>query len=149
MRRAELVENAGSGSGCSTSLQAGLDRADSDAAPCDAVALLLGDMPGVGAELVDEVTAQWQSDPSWAAVTQYADGVGHPFVFSAAVFPTLRVSARDKATWKIVEREPPTRVVRIPVDRRRLCDVDTWADYLAVCRDFGVPAAGADGPVPG
>ena len=111
--------------------------------------LLLGDMPGVGPELVDEVTAQWQSDPSWAAVTQYADGVGHPFVFSAAAFPTLRALHGDKAIWKIVEREPPTRVVRIPVDRRRPRDVDTWADYLAVCRDFGVPAAGADGPVPG
>jgi molybdenum cofactor cytidylyltransferase len=150
--RAEIVANDDAASGCSTSLRTGLDRVDvSDAndARTAAVVLLLGDMPGVGADVIDAVVARWQATPSWAAVTHYEDGIGHPFVFAAAAVPTLRALHGDKAIWKIVEQEPPNRVVRIPVARPRPRDVDTWADYLEVCRAFGVRPAGADGSVPG
>ena len=49
--RAEVVANIDATSGCSSSLHAGLDRAGD----CEAVLLLLGDMPGVGPELIDDV----------------------------------------------------------------------------------------------
>jgi molybdenum cofactor cytidylyltransferase len=131
--RAEVVENEAYGTGCASSLLAGLDAAGS----CDAIMLLLGDMPGVTAAVIDQLLAAWRHVPTWAAVTEYADGIGHPFVFSDDSFSTLRALHGDKAVWKVIDREPVERVARIPIDQPRPLDVDTWADYLAVCDRFG------------
>lgn len=137
--RAETATNEAYGSGCASSLLAGLDAAGD----CDAVVLLLGDMPGVDAGVIDTVVASWREHPTWAAVTEYDGGIGHPFVFSAEAFDTLRGLHGDKAVWKIVDREPVERVARIRVERPLPLDVDTWDDYLVVCERFGVPAARA------
>jgi molybdenum cofactor cytidylyltransferase len=136
--RAEVVGNDEYGSGCASSLLAGLDAAGD----CDAIMLLLGDMPGVTAAVIDRVLAAWGASPTWAAVTEYADGIGHPFLFSVDTFPTLRSLHGDKAVWKIIDCEPVERVARIVVDHSQPLDVDTWADYRAVCERFGfAPAA--------
>jgi molybdenum cofactor cytidylyltransferase len=136
--RAEVADNEAYGTGCASSLLAGLDTAGD----CDAVMLLLGDMPGVTAEIIDAVLRAWRAAPSWAAVTAYSDRIGHPFVFSADAFPTLRSLHGDKAVWKIVDREPITRVARMPVAQPLPLDVDTWTDYELVCEAFGYePAA--------
>lgn len=128
------VVNVAYGTGCASSLLAGLDAADEP----DAIMLLLGDVPGVDATVIDAVLDRYSSDPTWAAVTQYRDdSIGHPFLFSNAAFPTLRALHGDKAVWKIVDREPHSRVRRIPVDKNSPRDVDTWDDYLAVCKKFG------------
>jgi molybdenum cofactor cytidylyltransferase len=66
--RAEVVENTAYGTGCASSLLAGLDAAGED---CDAIALLLGDQPGVKSEYIDHVVATWQQNRPWAAVTAY------------------------------------------------------------------------------
>ncbi|MGZ4690224.1 MAG: nucleotidyltransferase family protein [Acidimicrobiia bacterium] len=131
--RAEVAFNDAYGSGCASSLLAGLDAAGE----CDAGMLLLGDMPGVTAEIVDVVIRAWRAAPTWAAVTDYSDGIGHPFVFSSGAFPSLRELHGDKAVWKIVEREPASRVARIAVGQPLPHDVDTWADYERVCETFG------------
>jgi molybdenum cofactor cytidylyltransferase len=131
--RAEVAHNDDYGTGCASSLLAGLDAAGE----CDAVVMLLGDMPGVTPAIIDTVAARWRLAPTWAAVTEYRDGIGHPFVFSAEAFPTLRDLHGDKAVWKVVDREPERRVARIPVDADQPVDVDTWDDYLAVCSRFG------------
>lgn len=139
--RAEVVTNEAYGAGCASSLLAGLDAAGS----CEAIALLLGDMPGVDRTIIDPVLAEWRRRSPWAAVTEYRDGIGHPFVFSADAFDTLRGLHGDKAVWKIVDREPVERVVRIGCDGALPLDVDTWDDYLRVCRRFGIePVAEAD-----
>jgi molybdenum cofactor cytidylyltransferase len=141
--RATVVTNDAYGSGCASSLLAGLDTAGD----CDAIVLLLGDMPGVTAGVIDDVVGQWRSRPTWAAVTQYTTGVGHPLVFSRAAFPELRSLHGDKAVWKIVDREPEERVARLGLDGPLPRDVDTWDDYVAVCERLGLtPApAGAEG----
>jgi molybdenum cofactor cytidylyltransferase len=136
--RAEVVGNDEYGTGCASSLLAGLDGAGD----CDAIMLLLGDMPGVSAAVINRVLTAWRASPTWAAVTEYADGIGHPFLFSADSFSTLRSLHGDKAVWKIVDREPIERVARIVVDQSQPLDIDTWADYRAVCERFGfVPGA--------
>jgi molybdenum cofactor cytidylyltransferase len=132
--RAEVVRNDAYGTGCASSLLAGLDAAG-DAA---AIVMLLGDMPGLDASVIDSVVERWRSRPTWAAVTDYDDGLGHPFVFSSAAFATLRTLHGDKAVWKIVDAEPPERVGRIPVAGPRPLDVDTWEDYERVCAQMGV-----------
>jgi molybdenum cofactor cytidylyltransferase len=134
--RAEVVYNAAYGTGCASSLLAGLDAAGD----AEAIVMLLGDMPGVDAAVIDAVVASWRAAPTWAAVTAYRGGPGHPFVFSAAAFGTLWGLHGDKAVWKIVDDEPADRVRPIPVDRPLPRDIDTWADYVAVCRHLGLPA---------
>jgi molybdenum cofactor cytidylyltransferase len=120
------VRNDAYGTGCASSLLAGLDAAG----PADAVMLILGDMPGVDAAVIDAVRADWERHRSWASVTEYRGVLGHPLVFSADAVPRLRALHGDKAVWRIVDREPG-RVRRVPVDRPLPRDVDTWDDYRA------------------
>jgi molybdenum cofactor cytidylyltransferase len=131
--RAVIASNEAFGTGCASSLLAGLEAAGDS----DAIMLLLGDMPGVTTAIVDEVLGAWRAAPSWAAVTSYSDRIGHPFVFSADAFPTLRSLHGDKAVWKIVDQEPISRVARIPVSQSLPLDVDTWSDYERACAAFG------------
>ena len=126
-RRAEVVRNDSYGSGCASSLLAGLDAAGDEE---EAVMLVLGDMPGVGPAVIDEVAGAWEERRPWAAVTSYRGDLGHPFVFARSAFPDLRGLHGDKAVWKLFERHPE-RVERIGVDRRLPRDVDTWEDYEA------------------
>jgi molybdenum cofactor cytidylyltransferase len=139
LERAQIVRNDAYGSGCASSLLAGLDGAGS----CDAIVMLLGDMPGVTPDIIDQVMSAWRRDPTWAAVTEYRGRLGHPFVFSAEAFDELRQLHGDKAVWKIVDREPTTRVARIAVDESLPRDIDTWDDYRAVSAAFGFVAAEA------
>jgi molybdenum cofactor cytidylyltransferase len=132
--RAEVVR-AGSGGArsCTSSLRFGLE----EAGECAAIALLLGDMPGVTPETINRFVAAWRASPTWAAVASYIDGIGHPFLFSAAAFPSLRSLHGDKAVWKIVDRQSEDRVAHISIDQPLPQDVDTWDDYVAVCQAFG------------
>jgi len=130
--RARLVTNDAYGTGCASSLLAGLDFAGD----CAAIMMLLGDMPGVGAATIDAVLTDWRTDTPWAAVTAYRDRLGHPFVFSAAAFPTLRELHGDKAVWKLVDTDTEGRVQRVAVDDECPLDVDTEADYEALRVEF-------------
>jgi molybdenum cofactor cytidylyltransferase len=139
--RAEVVDNTAYGTGCASSLLAGLDAAGQD---CDAIALLLGDQPGVRAEFIDHVIATWQQNHPWAAVTTYnpyprgpcTDGfqtsplraLGHPFVFAREAFGELRSLHGDKAVWKLIEAHPE-RVSRVEIAAPLPPDVDNPEDY--------------------
>jgi molybdenum cofactor cytidylyltransferase len=140
--RARVVSNEEYASGCASSLLAGLDAAGA----CDAIMLLLGDMPGVDAEVIDAVRGAWERERPWGLVTRYDDGLGHPFAFSTAAFPELRALHGDKAVWKLVDR--PGRMATAAVARPLPRDVDTWEDYEAV-RAALAPAAVSSPLAPG
>jgi molybdenum cofactor cytidylyltransferase len=128
--RADVVENTAYGTGCASSLLAGLDAAGQD---CDAIALLLGDQPGVRAEFIDHVIATWQQNRPWAAVTAYNPypdslALGHPFVFAREAFGELRSLHGDKAVWKLIEADLE-RVSRVEVAAPLPPDVDDPEDY--------------------
>jgi molybdenum cofactor cytidylyltransferase len=131
--RARVVFNAAYGSRCASSLLARLDHAGE----CAAI-MMLGHMPGVDATISTRCSRRGAPTPSWAAVTAYDDGLGHPFVFSADAFPALRALHGDKAVWKLVDAEPEDRVRRVRVQKPRPLDIDTWDDYEAVSRRLGV-----------
>lgn len=131
--RAEIAYNEAYGTGCASSLLAGLDAAGT----CAAIALLLGDMPGVGPHAIDTVVREWRSHASFGAIAAYRGALGHPLVFSAEAFGELRTLHGDKAVWKIVDREPTDRIVRVEIGQDLPPDVDTWDDYAAVCAGFG------------
>jgi molybdenum cofactor cytidylyltransferase len=136
--RAEVVENTSYGTGCASSLLAGLDAAGQG---CDAIALLLGDQPGVSSQFIDHVIATWQQNRPWAAVTAYnptplygrvsnppPTALGHPFVFAREAFGELRSLHGDKAVWKLIEAHPE-RVSRVEIAAPLPPDVDDPEDY--------------------
>ena len=91
--RSEVVDNRRFGTGCASSLLAGL----SAAGECDALMLLLADQPGVTSDLIDHVASSWLGRRSWAAVTSYQGAPGHPFLFAREAFAELRKLHGDKA----------------------------------------------------
>ena len=130
--RAEVAYNAQYGTGCASSLLAGLDEAKS----CDALVMILGDMPGVTADTIDRLVDQWRSDRTFGAIVSYRGALGHPLLFSSQAFDELRTLHGDKAVWKIVDREPEESMQRVRIDEPLPGDVDTWSDYVAVCEAF-------------
>ena len=123
--RATVVENTAYGTGCASSLLAGMDAAGED---CEALMLLLGDQPGVKPEFIDSVLAEWRSLRPWACVTSYGGELGHPFVFARETFGDLRGLHGDKAVWKLIEAYPE-RVHRADIAAPLPPDVDTPEDY--------------------
>ena len=123
--RARVVENTAYGTGCATSLLAGLDAAGED---CEAIVLLLGDQPGVRAEFIDHVVATWRRERPWAAVSSYLGWLGHPLIFAREAFGELRGLHGDKAVWKLIEASPE-RVSRVEIEAALPPDVDTPEDY--------------------
>jgi molybdenum cofactor cytidylyltransferase len=131
-----VTHNDAYGTGCASSLLAGLDAIGD----CDAAMLVLGDMPGVDAALIDEVRRDWDEHRPRMALTDYADAPGHPFIFAREAFADLRTLHGDKAVWKLVEKDP-SLARRVPVELELPLDVDTWDDYEAAMRRLGVAAA--------
>ena len=137
LTRAATAHNDAYGAGCASSLLAGLDAAGG----ADAIVMLLGDMPGVDRAVIDAVLTTWSAQPTWAAVTAYGDGIGHPFVFSAARstrFAACTVTRRCGRS----STPSPTIACAASTSSALRRDVDTWDDYVAVCRDLGVDANG-------
>lgn len=129
--RAEVVENTAYGTGCASSLLAGLDAAGEK---CEALALLLGDQPGVVTQFIDHALSEWRRARPWASICSYRGSLGHPFIFSREAFGELRGLHGDKAVWKLVEAYPE-RVRRVELDAELPPDVDTPEDYeLALAR---------------
>ena len=123
--RAEVVENTLYGTGCASSLLAGMDAAGEG---CEALVLLLGDQPGVRSGFIDAVLSDWRWDRPWASVTSYGGKLGHPFVFAREAFEDLRGLHGDKAVWKLIEAYPD-RVRRVAIAAELPPDVDTPEDY--------------------
>ena len=129
--RAEVVENTAYGTGCASSLLAGLDAAGEE---CEALALLPGDQPGVLTQFIDRALSEWRRTRPWVSICSYRGSLGHPFIFSREAFGELRELHGDKAVWKLVEAYPE-RVRRVELDAELPPDVDTPEDYeLALTR---------------
>ena len=103
--------------------------------------LLVGDMPGVDAGVIDAVAEGWRVRRPWGLVTRYRDGLGHPFVFAARAVPALRSLHGDKAVWKLVEGGTEEPIAELPVPRARPLDVDAPEDYRAVLAAFAPDVA--------
>jgi molybdenum cofactor cytidylyltransferase len=130
-----IVENADYGTGCSSSIAAGVGAVDPRA---EALALMLGDQPGVSAETVRALIAGRGADTRMA-VCHYDDGRGHPLAFGREMFGALGELHGDKAVWKLMDRLGDEVVeVRVPGTIPR--DVDTREDYEALLAAAGRPA---------
>jgi molybdenum cofactor cytidylyltransferase len=128
-QRAEIVHNHRFVEGPFSSVLAGLDAAE----PCDAVMLLLGDMPAIDAGVIDTVASEWRAHRPWGAVTSYRGELGHPVIFASDSFATLRAVTGPRPVWNLVLTRTDD-VSRVHVDRPLPRDVDTWQDYQDVLR---------------
>jgi molybdenum cofactor cytidylyltransferase len=128
----EVVVNEAYGSGCSSSIAAALERVDER---CELLVLMLGDQPGVSAEIVAALRAGRGEAP--LAACRYEDGVGHPLAFTPGVFGALAELAGERAVWRLLsERAAEVAEVAIagPIPR----DVNTEEDYRAVLDEIAI-----------
>lgn len=130
--RSLIVHNVDYDRGNLSSLQIGVAAAGVH----DAVVHLLGDMPGVDAELIDAVVAAWRANPHPIVVTRYRDRVAHPFVLSSSVTGRLHELEEPKSVWRLVRSSERADVLEVDADRAAPIDVDTPEDYERLLADL-------------
>lgn len=125
---ATVVENPEFAEGCASSYRTGLAALDPRA---EAVAVLLGDQPGLDRGVIDLVAAEWRRDQAPIKLASYHGRLGHPMLFARSLFESLAALRGDKAAWKLVDAHPD-RVRPVVVDRPSPLDVNTWEEYEAL-----------------
>jgi molybdenum cofactor cytidylyltransferase/nicotine blue oxidoreductase len=86
-------------------LRSSLALAVEAAAGADALAVLLVDMPGIGAEAIRGVAAAWT--PGRITVARYAGGRGHPTVMSVDRWAeALRLAGADEGARALLAARP-------------------------------------------
>ena len=105
---AAFVENRDYAQGLSTSLRAGLAALP---ARCDGAVVLLGDMPEVGADLIDALISAFDARPDALAVApRGAGGLGNPVLLARGLFAQAAELSGDKGARRLVERAGARRV---------------------------------------
>jgi molybdenum cofactor cytidylyltransferase len=132
----DVVEVADHGQGCSASIVAAVDRVDPSAA---GFVLVLGDQPRIDPDAIAAVATYVAGQPTSpdAVITRYDDGLGHPMWLDRRCFDDLRSLHGDKAVWKLLESGTVDVHELARTGRTVPLDVDTWDDYLTLCRDAG------------
>lgn len=121
-----VVVNRRPAEGIGGSVRAGVVAASS--AGANAVAILLGDEPGLKAEWIRRVVEEWGRDPSAVARADYSDRPGHPVVVPRSVFG--RVGETAPSGRVLTELRKAGIAVRlVPIPERAPLDVDTARDY--------------------
>jgi molybdenum cofactor cytidylyltransferase len=132
LSEATVVENPQFREGCASSYQAGLAALDPRA---EAVAVILGDQPGVDRTIIDAVVDAWRRTRDPVTLVSYQTREGHPLVFARSLFPDLIALHGDKAAWKIVDAHR-SALRPVAVDRPHPRDVNTREEYTAFLRDM-------------
>ena len=134
---ARVVENPEFSQGCASSYRTGIAALDARA---EAVAVLLGDQPGLDRAVIDTVVGEWRRTRDRITLASYRGREGHPLVFARALFERLAALRGDKAAWKLVDAARD-RIRPVPVDGPHPRDVNTWLEYEALLRDPVAPDA--------
>jgi molybdenum cofactor cytidylyltransferase len=132
--QATIVHNPDHANGLSTSLRAGLARIPSDA---DAIVVLLGDMPGVTAAMIDrEIDAFNPAKGAEIVVPSHVGQRGSPVLWSRRFFGELAAVEGDKGGRDVISAHRDV-VAWIDLGPATALDVDT-PEALAAAG--GVPA---------
>lgn len=127
---ADVVVNPDPGRGQRSSLALALDRArgpapTAGAAGVDAVAVLLVDTPGIGADAVRAVLAAWR--PGRVAVGRYGGRRGHPIVMAPRLWrEAIALAGADEGARRFLAAHPDL-VDEVPVPGDP-ADLDTPED---------------------
>jgi len=128
--RARSVVNADWSLGQSTSLRLGLRSAAPQAA---AVAILLGDQPGVKAALIDHVARAFLDAGLPAARPVYSGAggsrvPGHPVFLARRIWPEVDALGGDEGARALLAARA-SWLLEVPVEGPPPADIDTWEDY--------------------
>ena len=132
-----VVENHEFTTGCSSSYRTGIGALDPRA---EAVAILLGDQPGVDPSVIDTVVDGWRRTRDRVLLAAYQTREGHPLVFARELFDELVVLQGDKAAWKIVDARR-SEIRAVAVDRPHPRDINTWEEYEQLLGGAGQAAS--------
>lgn len=88
--------------------------------------LMMGDMPGIDVEAINRHLQEWRSDPAWLRLTEYTDGVGHPFMLSPELLAGLGELKGARPLWELGQDD---RAETLLFDGPMPIDVDTPDDY--------------------
>ena len=115
-----FAENPDYSNGLSTSLIYGMNALPAD---CDGVLVLLGDMPGVDAALLDRLIAAFDPGAGRAIIAPMHEGQrGNPVLWGAGHFNALRGLTGDTGARAMLEANP---VFTVPGGMGALTDLDT------------------------
>jgi len=92
------------------------------------ILLLMGDMPGLPAAVINRHLDEFAKAPAWLRVTEYSDGRGHPLLLSSELVADLDQLHGPKVLWRLTADE---RTRSLVVDGPMPVDVDTPEDYQA------------------
>ena len=129
--RARVVVNADFALGQSTSLRAGIDAAG---ASSDAVVIVLGDQPGVSAELIALVVQTWLETGAPIVRATFRGAPGHPVLFARSEWGALRDVGGDRGARDLLAGVPE-RVRDVEMGTDPPPDVDTWEQYERLIAD--------------
>jgi molybdenum cofactor cytidylyltransferase len=119
---AKLVHNAGYRRGMGTSLAAGLAALPENA---DGAVILLGDMPGITAGMIDRLLEAAASRTPMPIVMAMANGVrGNPVVLPRRHFAALRKLEGDEGARRLIA-EHGDEVVTVELGEAAASDLDT------------------------
>ncbi len=125
-RPARIVLNPDYAEGQSTSLRVGLGSANTQA---DAVAILLGDQPGVTSELIDRMAAAFLAADRPIVRPVYAGGIpGHPVFLARSIWPEVKRLRGDQGARALL-RVRPDWLLEVPEEGEPPADLDTREDY--------------------
>jgi molybdenum cofactor cytidylyltransferase len=110
--------------------QASSVRAGIEAVPAEATAALiaLGDQPALSLDVISQLRQAIGGPGKSIAAPRYADGLGNPVLFAAAVFPELLTLSGDRGARSVVEKDV-ARLVLVEVAAPMPGDLDTPEDY--------------------
>lgn len=97
----------------------------------EAFLTLPADMPGISAEVIDAVIDWWAAASPWAALTEYQDRSGHPYLLSRAALDEAAEIEGPKVLWRMLSYDDSGRVTRVTVARSAPRDINTPEDYDA------------------
>lgn len=103
-----------------------------EAVDADAYVTLPADTPGITVEVIDAVVDLWQAEEPWAAITEYRDRSGQPYLLSREALDEAAGMDGTKVLWRLLTSDESDRVVRVMVDLPAPADVNTPEDYQAL-----------------
>ncbi|MBD8891782.1 NTP transferase domain-containing protein [Roseibium litorale] len=101
---AHLTHNPEFNEGMAGSILAGLGQAGEE---CDAVLIMLGDMPAIGTDVLNGMISQYAASPGTPIIVATADGKrGNPVLWDKQFFPDLRRLEGDIGARHIIAANP-------------------------------------------
>jgi molybdenum cofactor cytidylyltransferase len=139
--RARLVRNADYASGMASSLQAGLRALDSRD---HAAVVLLGDMPGVTANLIGDLVARGNKTRATAVISVWRGRRSPPVVLHRSLWPAALALHGDVGMREILGVRADVLELAVTEPLGSLEDIDTPEDHrrLRVRDDSSVPFRG-------